>query len=168
MVRAAKDIDYSAELHTVRSVYVAMTPSQRLAIIRQRLVDHHFGPNRLVTSVSAVEALARSCLGSRQSTQERRTALRAAERDGAVCRAQANWQTPCLCVHLQELTNRPAEHQDVVSGSPASRHRKLQVARSAPQVRDLAPPGWNTHPRTAASGRLENRRDGRALRARRT
>jgi hypothetical protein len=67
MVRATKDIDYTAELQTVRSIYVAMTPSQRLAIIRQRLVDHHFGPNRLVTSVSAVEALARSLVMNGQA-----------------------------------------------------------------------------------------------------
>ena len=53
-------IDYTAELQKIREDYVAATPRQRLSVIRQRLRDHHFGPNRLVTSVSAVEALARS------------------------------------------------------------------------------------------------------------
>lgn len=67
MVRAAKDIDYVAELISVRDTYVGMTSSQRLSIIRQRLVDHHFGANRLVTSVSAVEALARSLAMNRQA-----------------------------------------------------------------------------------------------------
>jgi hypothetical protein len=60
MIWAAKDIDYVAELLSVRSTYVGMSARQRLAIIRLRLADHHFGANRLVTSVSAVEALARS------------------------------------------------------------------------------------------------------------
>ena len=60
MAFAARGIDYEAELATIRSNYVRSTPQQRLSVIRQRLNDHHFGPNRLVTSVSAVEALARS------------------------------------------------------------------------------------------------------------
>ena len=60
MVRAAAGIDYVAELLSIRDNYVTATPRQRLSIIRQRLEDHHFGPNRLVTAVSAVEALART------------------------------------------------------------------------------------------------------------
>ena len=60
MTYAAPDIDYVAELLSIRDAYVCATPRQRLSIIRQRLEDHHFGPNRLVTAVSAVEALARS------------------------------------------------------------------------------------------------------------
>ncbi len=60
MTFAASGIDYEAELANIRAHYVCASPRQRLAIIRQRLVDHHFGPNRLVTAVSAVEALARS------------------------------------------------------------------------------------------------------------
>lgn len=60
MARAVPDIDYVAQLLSVREHYVSATPHQRLSIIRQRLEDHHFGPNRLVTAVSAVEALARS------------------------------------------------------------------------------------------------------------
>lgn len=61
MVYARSDIDYVTELLDIRDNYITATPRQRLSIIRQRLDDHHFGPNRLVTSVSAVEALAR-CL----------------------------------------------------------------------------------------------------------
>lgn len=60
MARAVPDIDYVAQLLSIREHYVSATPRQRLSIIRQRLEDHHFGPNRLVTAVSAVEALARS------------------------------------------------------------------------------------------------------------
>lgn len=61
MARAVPDVDYVADLLKIRDLYIAATPRQRLAIARQRLADHHFGPNRLVTAVSAVEALAR-CL----------------------------------------------------------------------------------------------------------
>ena|SRR5215831_8231268 len=61
MARVASGIDYLAELSQIRDAYISATPRQRLSIVRQRLEDHHFGPNRLVTSVSAVEALAR-CL----------------------------------------------------------------------------------------------------------
>jgi hypothetical protein len=60
MTRAAKGVDYEAELLSIRENYVCATPRQRLSVIRQRLEDHHFGPNRLVTAVSAVEALARA------------------------------------------------------------------------------------------------------------
>lgn len=64
MTRAAHGIDYLAELDAMRDAYVRALPWQRLAVIRLRLKDHHFGPNRLVTSVSAVEGLAR-CLAIR-------------------------------------------------------------------------------------------------------
>ena len=60
MARLASDIDYVADLAKIRESYVTASPRQRLSIIRQRLEDHHFGPNRLVTAVSAVEALSRS------------------------------------------------------------------------------------------------------------
>ncbi|HSH71489.1 MAG TPA: hypothetical protein VK974_00390 [Methylophilaceae bacterium] len=60
MTIKAHGIDYESELATIRDAYVSATPQQRLNIIRQRLSDHHFGPNRLVTAVSAVEALART------------------------------------------------------------------------------------------------------------
>lgn len=56
----ASGIDFVAELQRLREWYVSATPRQRLGVIRQRLEDHHFGPNRLVTAVSAVEAMARS------------------------------------------------------------------------------------------------------------
>lgn len=60
MTRAVNGVDYEAELLSIRENYVCATPRQRLSVIRQRLEDHHFGPNRLVTTVSAVEALARA------------------------------------------------------------------------------------------------------------
>ncbi len=62
MARLRAGIDYVADLARLRDSYVAATKRQRLSIIRQRLADQHFGPNRLVTSVSAVEALARCLL----------------------------------------------------------------------------------------------------------
>jgi hypothetical protein len=60
MARLVPGIDYSAEAITVRDSYVGASLRQRLHIVRLRLEDNHFGPNRLVTTVSAVEALARS------------------------------------------------------------------------------------------------------------
>jgi hypothetical protein len=68
-------IDYVAALALIRDRYITATPRQRLSVIRQRLEDHHFGANRVVTSVSAVEALAR-CLvlhGRAKSKTEKRT-----------------------------------------------------------------------------------------------
>ena len=59
MVNAVPNLDYEAELRQIREVYISASPEMRLKIIRQRLEYHHFGPNRLVTAVSAVEALAR-------------------------------------------------------------------------------------------------------------
>lgn len=60
MARRAHDIDYVVRLQSLRDNYITAYPRQRLAVIHQRLEDHHFGPNRLVTCVSAVEAYARS------------------------------------------------------------------------------------------------------------
>jgi hypothetical protein len=60
MTRAAFGVDYEADLISIREKYVCATPRQRLSVIRQRLEDHHFGPNRLITVMSAVEALARA------------------------------------------------------------------------------------------------------------
>jgi hypothetical protein len=70
MARAAPDIDYVARLQSLRDSYVVAYPRQRLHVIQQRLEDHHFGPNRLVTSVSAVEAYAR-CLALRHRAKNR-------------------------------------------------------------------------------------------------
>jgi hypothetical protein len=67
MARARPDIDYEKTLLDLREDYVAATPGQRLHVIRLRLEDHHFGPNRLVTAVSAVEALARCLLIEREA-----------------------------------------------------------------------------------------------------
>ena len=59
----AADLEYVTELLTIRDSYLAATPRQRLSIIRQRIANPGAGPNRLVTAVSAVEALARTlCL----------------------------------------------------------------------------------------------------------
>ena len=62
MAELVPGIEYAEELEKIRRNYVTATPRQRLSIIRQRLDDHHYGPNRLVTIVSAVEAFARSLL----------------------------------------------------------------------------------------------------------
>lgn len=62
MAHFVPGLDYVKELHVIRKAYVESTPRQRLKIIRLRLEDHHFGPNKLVTVVSAVEALARCLL----------------------------------------------------------------------------------------------------------
>jgi hypothetical protein len=70
MARVVPDIDYVARLQSLRDSYVVAYPRQRLHVIRQRLDDHHFGPNRLVTSVSAVEAYAR-CLALRLRAKSR-------------------------------------------------------------------------------------------------
>lgn len=71
MTRAATGIDYEAELLSIRQAYICATPRQRLSVIRLRLEDHHFGPNRLVTVVSAVEALARTlALGQKAKTKD--------------------------------------------------------------------------------------------------
>jgi hypothetical protein len=67
MTKAAIGIDYEAELLTIRQNYICATPRQRLSVIRQRLEDHHFGPNLLVTAVSAVEALARTLAMSQKA-----------------------------------------------------------------------------------------------------
>lgn len=50
------------ELEALRKTYATSKPSARLNVIRQRLIraEAEIGPTRLVTLVSAVEALARS------------------------------------------------------------------------------------------------------------
>jgi hypothetical protein len=60
MILTAQGIDYEKELTEIRNIYVCMTPQGRLRIINERLRDPDSGPNRLVTVVSAVEALART------------------------------------------------------------------------------------------------------------
>jgi hypothetical protein len=60
MARANPDVDYRANLKTMRDTYATASPDQRLSVIRQRLEDHNFGPNRLPLAVSAVEGFARS------------------------------------------------------------------------------------------------------------
>ncbi len=60
MARKNPDVDYNAELRTIRKTYVASAAKQRLRVIGQRLGCKDSGPNNLVTAVSAVEALSRS------------------------------------------------------------------------------------------------------------
>lgn len=55
-------VSYDAEAASLRSVYVQSLPSARYGIIKKRLAYEEIGPVRLVTMVSAVEALARSVL----------------------------------------------------------------------------------------------------------
>lgn len=64
-------IDLEGELEQIRRIYVRALPRQRLHIIRQRLEDHHYGPNRLSTAVSAVEAFSRSLLLYAKASGER-------------------------------------------------------------------------------------------------
>lgn len=75
MVRAVSGIDYVADLLKIREMYASLTPRQRLSIIRKRLADHHFGPNRLVTAVSAVEAFARTLAMHRKVKGKAKTEL---------------------------------------------------------------------------------------------
>lgn len=60
MATARNDIDYVAERLRLRRIYVNSSPGQRLGVIRKRLMHPEIGPTRLVTVVSAVEALARA------------------------------------------------------------------------------------------------------------
>ncbi len=68
-----EEIDYVAELERIRTVYINVSPRQRLHVIKQRLANPDHGPKTLVTHVSAVEALARSLVlhhsGASPSTQ---------------------------------------------------------------------------------------------------
>ena len=60
MILTAQGMVYEKELAEIREIYISSTPQQRLRFIRMRLNDPNSGPNRLVTVVSAVEALART------------------------------------------------------------------------------------------------------------
>ena len=53
-------IDYVAELHRLRETYATVPPQSRYNVILKRLEAEEIGPTRLITVVSAVEALARS------------------------------------------------------------------------------------------------------------
>lgn len=52
--------DYQNQIDGLRAAYVAASPRQRAEIARQRMADPALAVNRLITRVSAVEALARS------------------------------------------------------------------------------------------------------------
>ena len=76
MATVSSGIDFEAELARLRDDYMAAAPGQRLNVIHQRLDDHHFGPNRLVTEVCAVEGFAR-CLMVSHGARGREARLRA-------------------------------------------------------------------------------------------
>lgn len=60
MAYANHTLDYATELSDLRNRYVSVHPQSRLNVICKRLAQAEIGPTRLVTVVSAVEALARS------------------------------------------------------------------------------------------------------------
>ena len=67
MARLNPEIDYVQELRQLRGIYVAAPPQARWNVIAQRLEQAEIGPVRLLTVVSAVEALARAILLEVQS-----------------------------------------------------------------------------------------------------
>ena len=67
MARLNPHVDYVQELLTLRKIYACVQPQARWSVIAQRLGQSEIGPARLVTVVSAVEALARSLLVQAQS-----------------------------------------------------------------------------------------------------
>ncbi|MBN8746370.1 Uncharacterised protein [Xylophilus ampelinus] len=78
------EVDYPAELRSLRKVYVDSTPWQRYGIIKRRLAHEEIGPVRMCTMVSAVEALARSIVLQHEVDQgaDRDTVYRRIWRDG--------------------------------------------------------------------------------------
>jgi hypothetical protein len=60
MALANPQVDYVAELRSLRELFASAAPQARLTTIYARLRANETGPARLVTMVSAVEALARS------------------------------------------------------------------------------------------------------------
>ncbi|MDE2235770.1 MAG: hypothetical protein KGK44_09505 [Gammaproteobacteria bacterium] len=62
MASTNPEIDYVSELLKLRKTYVSAQPQSRLNVIRKRLANNEVGPTKLVTVVSAVEALARSLI----------------------------------------------------------------------------------------------------------
>jgi hypothetical protein len=59
MVWKNSEVDYEAELESIRATYLQLTLKQRLGIIEQRLTRKDSGPNNLVNAVSAIEGFAR-------------------------------------------------------------------------------------------------------------
>lgn len=59
-------VEYVAELLQLRETYATVPPQSRYNVILKRLEAKEIGPSRLVTVVSAVEALARSIIVHRQ------------------------------------------------------------------------------------------------------
>jgi hypothetical protein len=60
MAQANPTVKYETERVKLRAIYVKSPPRQRLGVIRQRLSHPEIGATKLVTAISAVEALARS------------------------------------------------------------------------------------------------------------
>jgi len=84
------NLDYAAELSTIRKAYIEHWPQARLNVIRQRLQDseQERGPARLVTIVSCVEALARSMIVAAANPKTFADFLRAYE---PIERSGASW-----------------------------------------------------------------------------
>lgn len=78
------EVDYPAELLSLRKVYIASAPQQRYEIIKRRLAHEEIGPVRMCTMVSAVEALARSIVLQHEVDQgaDRDAAYKKIWRDG--------------------------------------------------------------------------------------
>jgi hypothetical protein len=81
-------------------------------------------------------------------------------------RSHACYEAPHKGVHLSRRACRPGQHQGLDSGARTDRHRGFSLARLAVHLRNLAPPGRNTDSRAAEARGMEDRSDGRALRAR--
>lgn len=62
MARKNPEVDYNYSLDLLRDIYACSPPHARLNVIDQRIGFKDSLPNNLVTSLSAVEALARSLL----------------------------------------------------------------------------------------------------------
>ncbi len=70
MAIANSQVNYVEELLNLRNVYMLVHPQSRLNVINKRLEQPEIGPTRLVTVISAVEALARSLLIHRKAKTE--------------------------------------------------------------------------------------------------
>ena len=90
MILTAQGMVYEKELAEIREIYINSTPQQRLRFIHMRLNDPNSGPNRLVTVVSAVEALARTlamhaCFSSKSDMTANYPKYRNRKPDDLIC-----------------------------------------------------------------------------------
>lgn len=109
MARSNPDIDYAQELLQLRRIYIEAGPQSRWNVIAQRLAHSEIGPVRLLTVVSAVEALARSLLveiQARGSTERFRVHNRHRSKEPHVLveRLFAEMQMPIPSAHFTEDT----------------------------------------------------------------